>query len=180
MKSKKDALTNSLSNFLLVAIYESEKLLTSFSIQQYLLYDYYHSFKGSKKEFQKRKIQQRRIKKAFYYLRRAQYITLDKNQTAKLTHKGLYRAVLIKSKQITKNKKKINDNQLYVVVFDMPERYRRLRDLFRAVLYNLGGEAVQRSVFIVKGKPVYLFLKDLLKQSEIKDYVKIITVSRLE
>ncbi len=179
MKLKKDQLTDSLTNFLLVAIYESKKLLTSFSIQQYLLYDYYHSLRANKGNIQKSKLQQRRIKKAFYYLRRAQYINLDNQQRIKLTNKGLYKAILFKAKQLKTNKSNSN-SAFYIIIFDIPERYKHLRNLFRRILYHLGGELLQRSVFVLRNKSAYFFLKDLIKQSEIKNYVKIITATRLE
>lgn len=73
--------------------------------------------------------------------------------------------------------RKSGDTSFKIVVFDIPEKYRRKRDWLREVLRNLGFTMIQKSVWAGKVGLPEDFLKDL-EATNIIDYVEIFSVSK--
>ena len=63
-----------------------------------------------------------------------------------LTQKGAERALRIKLKSVKKKRRK--DNKWIMIIFDIPEKQRRARELFRNALINLGYQKLQKSVWV--------------------------------
>ncbi len=132
------------------------------------------------------KREDRRREKQKYYstinrLSKYGYLIKDRknNQLSlKLTEKGLIKIHKISWKMERKKKKKIKNNQLCIVVFDIPERKRKMRDLFRMCLYELGFNRFQKSVFITHND-VVKEVKDLIKNCMLDDYVKLLTGKKI-
>lgn len=156
-------------NITLELIYEANRMLTCHSVVQYHLRECYKGNSDFYKEEEKIKKEKRRIEKRIDYLRRAGYVDI-KNGKIELSKKGLLEAILYRSKKI---KPKKDGKFFYVVVFDIPENMRNIRNLFRRVLYNFGSDRIQKSVFIIESEEGYKLIKDVIKESKILEYVKI-------
>jgi len=156
-------------NTTLEFIYQSKKFLTCRSLMQYHLYECYGGHVDFSREKEKIKKEKRRIEKRIDYLRRAGYVNV-KDGKIELSKKGFFEAILYQSKKI---KPKKVGKFFYVVVFDIPENMRKIRDLFRRVLYNFGSDRVQKSVFVIENEEGYKFVKDIIRESKISTLVKI-------
>jgi len=73
--------------------------------------------------------------------------------------------------------KKEGQSFFTIIVFDIPEKERRLRDWLREVLKNLGLRMIQKSVWIGKVKIPKELLDDIFKL-KLESYVEIFEISR--
>lgn len=89
----------------------------------------------------------------------------------KLTSKGVVKLQRIVWK--TGKHKKMKTKELCLVIFDIPEERRKMRDLFRKCLYELGFYRLQKSVFI-SYFDVCQEIKELVKSCELEKHVKIL------
>lgn len=85
----------------------------------------------------------------------------------KLTDKGKQEVVL---KKILEDDSW--DGKWRIVIFDIPEKHRHIRDTFRNQLREFQFKRLQKSVWVGK-KNVTKELKDFVKQVDISDWVKI-------
>ncbi|KKR29945.1 MAG: Repressor in ring oxydation complex/ phenylacetic acid degradation pathway related protein (PaaX) [Candidatus Gottesmanbacteria bacterium GW2011_GWC2_39_8] len=91
------------------------------------------------------------VNKKFKQLHKQKYIDVEENSdgttTVKITKNGMKRALTyqLDEMQLTKIKW---DHKWRVVIFDVPEKYKKLRDLFRMRLKQLGLYPLQQSVFV--------------------------------
>ena len=69
------------------------------------------------------------------------------------------------------------DNNLKIVIFDIPEEHRKKRDWLRESLLSLGFSMLQKSVWIGQNKLPQDFIKDL-KELNILQYIEIFSVSK--
>lgn len=90
-----------------------------------------------------------------------------------LTPKGEFRSYCLKAVGAPKNK--LPDNQWLMVFFDIPENFRKGRDIFRGMLKALGFEQFQKSIWITPYN-VISEIKMLIKEYEIEKYVKFLLV----
>ena len=100
---------------------------------------------------------------------------IGKKTKIKLTNKGLIKLQRIK----WKINKKEKDKNSYLVVFDIPEDKRRMRNLFRSCLYEMGFSKLQRSVFVSEYN-IKSEIKSLVKNCELEKYVKIFVAKELK
>jgi len=132
----------------------------------------------------KRKYQRKEARKYFsqliYYLKKKGYIKI-KNLGAKkgviLTEKGSEK--VLKTKLKIEEKKRRPDGKWIMLIFDIPERKRHLRDFLRSVIYFLGYKMLQRSVWICP----YDVLKKtevVLRKYSLDRYVKIFLIEEIE
>ena len=70
-----------------------------------------------------------------------------------------------------------SDDELKIIIFDIPEKERQKRDWLRSVLKNLKFSMLQKSVWAGKIKLPKQFLEDLSK-NKIIPYVDIFTISK--
>lgn len=66
----------------------------------------------------------------------------------RITHEGKVRALRYKLSEIQVKKPKIWDKKWRVVIFDIPEKYKRAREIFRDHLKGMGFYMLQRSVWV--------------------------------
>lgn len=168
-----------ISNIILDFIYQADRLASMRSISRYVYYDYYKLKEERDKEKEIIKKKRRKIQNSIYYLKKKGLIEYKENDKISLTRKGFLRFILDKSFR-HKPKKNNVQGEFYIVIFDIPENLRYIRNLFRKVLYNFSAEMIQRSVFLVREKQVYEYLKELSKTADIKDYVKFIVAYKME
>lgn len=72
----------------------------------------------------------------------------DDTVTVKITHKGMLRALTYRLDAMELKKPKAWDRKWRVVIFDIPEKYKRVREIFRMRLRQLGLYQLQESVYI--------------------------------
>lgn len=72
----------------------------------------------------------------------------DGRVRVKITKRGFVRALTYEIESMQINKPKIWDGKWRVVIFDIPQKYGRVRDLFRMRLRQLGLYQLQESVYV--------------------------------
>jgi len=122
----------------------------------------------------------RKFTQFIYELKRRGYIKtkLEKDKKAViLTPKGFEKILKINLKQ--SNKKKRSDGKWQMIIWDIPESYKKTRNRFRTALKLLGFQPLQKSVWICP----YNVLKEtekLIKFYQIEFYIKIFLISEIE
>ncbi|OGG29588.1 hypothetical protein A2971_00925 [Candidatus Gottesmanbacteria bacterium RIFCSPLOWO2_01_FULL_46_21] len=85
-------------------------------------------------------------------LKKQKYISVSEddkgNVTVQITEQGMTRALSYKLETMVLAKPKSWDKKWRVVAFDIPEKYKRLRDVFRMRLGQLGLYQLQESVYV--------------------------------
>jgi|SRR3989344_1883388 len=115
----------------------------------------------------------------YYYLFRQGYLKfVDKNNErfVKITKKGELAILLAKSRIHTQPKW---DGKWWVIIFDIPEESRVLRNRFRQLLKTYGFKQLQASVFI---SPYSLSREGVLylKESGLIAYIRILKVEEMD
>ncbi len=98
----------------------------------------------------------------------------DKELCLRLTDKGRSKALWTKMRLEDEKW----DGKWRVVIWDIPEKRKKIRDLFRYQLKQLGFEKIQNSVWASK-KNCALILKEYIKKIGIGDWVKVVETSSL-
>ena len=101
--------------------------------------------------FEKYKHDKNRAKfsKLIYYLKRNNYIkvaSLNNVRGVVLTKEGFGKILKASFKIEKKNKRK--DGKWVMLIFDIPQKYKKSRELLRGVLHNLGYKLLQQSVWV--------------------------------
>jgi len=102
--------------------------------------------------------------------------------TFRLTKKGeeeAFFAHLEAQKILYKPKKQKWDGNWRMVIFDVPEQRRWLRDYLRSFLKVVGFKELQKSVWVTPYK-IPRFLKELLWEEKIKPYTRFITIKEID
>lgn len=135
---------------------------------------YWAAVQREKEKMEKIRKERHKYYATIYRLEKYGYLKKEmrnKQIQIKLTNKGLIKLQRIKWKKMKESEK--NKNQkLCVVVFDIPEDKRRMRNLFRQCLYEMGFSRLQKSVFASHynlGQEIEL----LVKNCELEKYVRI-------
>ena len=87
--------------------------------------------------------------KFIYRLKSNNYIKVENlqgKQAIILTKEGLNK--VLKASFVIEGRKKRKDGKWTMLIFDVPEKYRKSRDLLRSILYNLGYKMFQQSVWV--------------------------------
>jgi DNA-binding transcriptional regulator PaaX len=99
----------------------------------------------------------------------------------KITKKGKEKLLILKNKEInklpSKSYKKIKNNNLIIVMFDIPESEKRKRVWLRSALIILGFKMIQKSVWMAKVKIPKDFLIDLTN-IRIINFVEVFEISK--
>lgn len=163
-----------ITNLLLEIADDTKTILTSYSLQQLFYNEYYEAVRRT----QEAKNKKTKIQKGISYLKKAGYISMNKKHEIKLSEKGKLKLLFHKANQFKPSKKK--RKEFYLVIFDIPESMRNMRDLLRKFLYNFGSDNLQKSVFVVKDKEAYIYIKELVKMSDLSEYVKLISCNKID
>jgi len=128
----------------------------------------------------KRKKQRKHFAQFINYLKKSGYIKIKNLEGKKgilLTPKGKNKALKTRFKLL--EKKKREDRKWIMVIFDIPERKRDLRDLLRENLQILGYKKFQQSVWVCP----YDVLKETestISQNSLDSYVRIFLIEEVE
>jgi hypothetical protein len=117
--------------------------------------------------------------KLIYYLKTRNYIkvkNLEGKKAIILTKEGLGRT--LKASFKIEKKKKRKDGRWIMLIFDMPEKRRKSRDLLRSILFNLGYKMFQQSVWITP-YDVSDKTESLLQFYSLDKYVKIFLIEEI-
>ena len=121
----------------------------------------------------------RKFDNLIYYLKRKGYIrskNLENKKGIILTKRGINKA--LKASFVLERAKRRKDGKWVMLIFDMPAKNKRARNLLRSVLLNLGYKLFQQSVWI---SPYDISEKTekLLQFYSLDNYVKIFLIEEL-
>ena len=116
-------------------------------------------------------------------LEKQKYISVSEddegNVTVRITEQGMTRALSYKLESMVLQKPKKWDRKWRVVAFDIPEKYKGLRDVFRMRLGQLGLYQLQESVY-VSPYPCFDEVEFLRELYGVSFTVRYIVASRIE
>lgn len=147
-------------------------------IKAFFPHPYYHTFCNHKSK--------NAFNTSIYRLKKRGLITIDKkNQNLCLTKKGNTQAMsanfYLKSLIFTRsqNKKEKWDGRWRIIIFDIPEKLRNLRDGLRSLISEIGFVEFQKSVWIYPYK-VPDFIIESLNDTKIKKYARFLLVNEID
>jgi DNA-binding transcriptional regulator PaaX len=149
------------------------------SFGQLLNWDKHEYYKNRDRLKAQEKRMRNRLKQAIRNLEKAETITFsNKLKEFKLTPRG-WITYAVRYSRHNKQKSKSEKLGKYIIIFDIPEEYRRFRDLFRECLKNLGCQYTQKSVWFTSDKSVWEFAQKIVANCELEGYVKFIKAERI-
>ncbi len=117
--------------------------------------------------------------KLIYYLKIRNLIRVEKLKGKKaiiLTKEGISKA--LKASFVMEKIKKRKDGKWIMLIFDMPAKNKRARNLMREILYNLGYKLLQQSVWVTP-YDVSDKTEKLLQFYALDKYVKIFLIEKI-
>lgn len=135
---------------------------------------YYEKFPAIKKR-KKMKFKEPTVRQNIRRLEKQGFITRSENKYS-LTKKG--RALINRILKINNNLKIKWDGKYRLVIFDIPEEKRKVRNWLRSELYFLGYKQLQKSVFIGK-LPLPSDIIEEIKKCGIGSYVNYILAEKV-
>ena len=168
-------------NFLLDVYGYAEKLdetLTIFSYRKMKEYCY-PSLQELKNQY-KRKQTKQQFSQLIYHLKKNGYIkikNIEQNEGIILTKRGTEKVLQAKLK--IKNNKKRSDGKWQMIIFDIPEEKRYLRNLLREKLLLLKYKMLQRSIWICP-YDVQKETEFILKKYSLNPYIKLFLIKEIE
>lgn len=127
-----------------------------------------------------RKMDRKRFARLIYYLKKRGWIKIKEIEDKKgiiLTPKGIGKVLKIKYKMMEKKKRK--DGKWLMVIYDIPERMRKVRESFRNDLKLLGFQKLQRSIWICP-YDVLKEIQGLIRKYSIEKFVRLLLIEELE
>ena len=121
------------------------------------------------------------LRKLIYYLKRNNFIktkNLKGKSAIAIDKKGFKKLAKIYFKILDQSKTKRKDGKWIMIVFDVPEKLRKSRDLLRSILHNLGYKMFQQSVWI-SPYDVNEKTEKLLQRYSLDEFVKIFLIEEI-
>ena len=115
-----------------------------------------------------------------WYLKKQGYIkvkSLEPKTGIVLTSKGMEKVLKIAVKQTEKKKRK--DGKWIMVIFDIPEKLRKMRDLFREILFTLDFKLFQKSIWVCP-YDVLEEIQKIVQKYDLEKFVKIFLIEEVE
>ena len=167
--------------FLLDVYSHIEKLDETFTIFSYRkMKEYCHPSLYELRQQHKRRKTKQEFSQLVYYLKKKGYIkikNLEQNKGVVLTKKGEEKVLRIKFK--IRKKEERSDKKWQMIIFDIPEKKRHLRDLLRDKLYLLEYKMLQQSIWVCP----YNVAKEtefILRKYSLDPYVKLFLIEEIE
>ncbi|MBI5452117.1 hypothetical protein HY945_01520 [Candidatus Gottesmanbacteria bacterium] len=124
-----------------------------------------------------------KTRKIIMRLKRQRFVTIKENPdntiTVTITRQGMVRALTYQLETMQLKKQKNWDKKWRVVIFDIPEKYKKAREIFRMRLRQLSLYLLQDSVF-VSPYPCFNEVEFLRELYGIPSTVKYLLVEKLE
>ena len=167
--------------FLLDVYSYTEKLDKTFDIFAYRTIEeaYCPTLYDLKNQYKRRRSKQQ-FSQLIYRLKRNGYIkikNLEQNKGVVLTKKGTEK--VLKAKFRIKTKQKRPDGKWQMIIFDIPEEKRFLRDLLRDNLRLLGYRILQQSIWVCPYN-VFKETESFLRKYSIDPYIKLFLIEEME
>ncbi|OGZ70711.1 MAG: hypothetical protein A3F47_01900 [Candidatus Staskawiczbacteria bacterium RIFCSPHIGHO2_12_FULL_38_11] len=121
----------------------------------------------------------RAFSKLIYYLKTNNYIkakSLEGQKGVILTKRGLSKA--LKASFSAEKRVKREDGKWIMLMFDIPQKHPKARNLLHSVLYNLGYKMFQQSVWVTP-YDVSEKTEQLLQMHSLDNYVKIFLIEEI-
>ena len=121
----------------------------------------------------------REFAKLIYYLKRKNYIrmkSLEGKKAVMLTKTGIDK--VLQASFTLEKKQSRKDGKWIMLIFDMPAKYKKGRQLMRGILRNLGYKVLQHSVWVCP-YDVSEKTEQLLQLHDLERYVKIFLIEKL-
>ena len=128
----------------------------------------------------KKEKRRRKFTQFINYLKKQGYIEIENlkgKQALLLTEKGFKK--VLKTKFKIKKKKRRKDKKWIMLIFDIPEEKKHLRERLRRFLFPLGFQVLQRSVWVCP-YDVLEDVKRVLRLESIDPYVQIFLVEEIK
>ncbi len=123
----------------------------------------------------------REFSKLIYWLKRNNYIkvkNLEGKKAVMLTGGGMDKAIKAACKAEVGKYKRRKDGKWIMIIFDIPKRDERKRNLLRSVLQNFGYKILQKSVWVTP-HDMYEKTENMLQYYSLDKYVKIFLIEEL-
>ena len=127
----------------------------------------------TKEYLQNREADRIDFSRKIYYLKRQGYIKTfiqNKKRYVELTRKGRTKLKTVSIEKIIIKRPKKWDGKLRVVIFDLPKKFNREREIFREKLKNLFFVRIQKSVYMHPFKCT-AEISEIVQRLGIRDYV---------
>ena len=125
----------------------------------------------------------KQFNKLIYYLKVNNYIRVNNlkgKQAIALTDKGIDKALKAHFKiEGNQERKKRKDKKWIMLIFDVPEKYKKSRELLRSILQRLGYKLFQQSVWVTP-YDVSEKTEELLQFYNLDEFVRIFLVEEVE
>lgn len=121
------------------------------------------------------------FKKLIYHLKRKNYIkstNLRGKKAIAIDKRGFERISKIYFKTLENDRIKRKDGRMIMLIFDVPEKYRKSRHLLRSILKSLGYKMFQQSVWITP-YDVSEKTEELLQEYNLDEFVKIFIIEKI-
>ena len=154
----------------------SEKFIPPRTMREVLYPDFYRL----KREYERRKAK-RRFSQFINYLKKKGYVeikNLKEKQGVLLTKKGIEKVVNFKFKIKTEKREKRSDGKWQMIIFDIPEREKYLRDLLREKIYSLGYKMLQQSVWVCP-YDVFKETEKFLREYSLDQYIRLFLIEEI-
>jgi|SRR3989344_5458432 len=122
---------------------------------------------------------EQKFSKLIYYLKRNNYIqakALENKRGFILTKEGISKA--LKASFQAEEKKKRKDGKWAMIIFDVPQKHQKARNLLKSILLNLGYKLLQQSVWVTP-YDVSKSTEELLQMYDLEKYVKIFLIEEV-
>ncbi len=119
------------------------------------------------------------LRKIIYYLKTNNYIkvkSLEGNKGIMLTSGGIAKA--LRTSMVIEAKQKRKDGKWIMIIFDVPQKYQKSRNILKSILLNSGYKLLQQSVW-VNPYDVYEKTVALLQHHDLERYVKIFIIEAI-
>ncbi len=129
----------------------------------------------------RRQINNQKFNKLIYWLKKNNYIkvkNLEGKKAIMITKTGLSKALKVRFKIEDIRLKKRKDGKWIMIIFDIPQKHNKIRNLLRSILQNLGYKIFQHSVWITS-YDVSEKTERLLQFYALDSYVKIFLIDKL-
>lgn len=126
-----------------------------------------------------KKYSRRQFSRFIYYLKKKNYIkikNLRQNNGIMITKRGMEKVLMASAHPDKKEKRK--DGKWLMVMFDVPEKMRVLRNLLRSILQNLGYKKFQHSVWVTP-YDVLDATEKIIAMHSLDEYVKIFIIEEI-
>lgn len=127
----------------------------------------------------RKKMGEQKFSKLIYYLKRNNYIkasALENKKGLMLTKEGISKA--LKASFQAEKKQGRKDGKWAMIIFDVPQKHPKARNLLKSILVNLGYKLLQHSVWVTP-YDVSKTTEELLQLHNLERYVKIFLIEEM-